>query len=200
MKIICCALFFVLVLSGVGCSNASPKDLKPDRNSSNETSSASSETNKQTDVVSAANASPTAAADKAETAQESTPEAVVKELYKQHDAENSPFFQTEKREYVDKFFVKNLADMIWKDSVNSKGEVGALDFDPLYNGQDFEISEFKVGAAEVKGEKANVKVEFLNFGEAQSVIFRMAKEKGVWKIEDIDYGDFTLIGIFKENG
>lgn len=192
MKIIYSILFSALILTGLSCASASSKDKKIDRNSSKR--------DDKKDLISAANASPTAPYREPEIAQAKTPEELVKELYKQHEAENSPFFQTKNREYTEKFFVKSLADMIWKDSENSKDEVGALDFDPLYNGQDFEISEFDVGIAEIKGEKASLKVDFLNFGEAQTITFKLAKENGVWKIEDIDYGNFTLLGIFNENG
>ncbi len=200
MKIICSILFLALILSGLSCTNASSKDNAIDRSSSKGKQSGSSRKDDKKDPISTANVSPTVAYREPEIAQAMTPEELVKDLYKQHDAENSPFFQTKNRQHVEKFFVKSLAGMIWKDSENSEGEVGALDFDPMYNGQDFEISEFEVGIAEIKGEKASLKVDFLNFGEAQTITFKLAKEKGLWKIEDIDYGDFTLVGIFNENG
>ena len=71
-----------------------------------------------------------------------TPEAMVADLYKQHDAKKSPFFQTKNRALVDKYFTKTLADLIWKDATTAKGEVGAIDGDPLYNAQDIEIKNF----------------------------------------------------------
>ena len=36
------------------------------------------------------------------------PETLVAELYKQHDAKKSPFFQTKDRGLVDKYFTKPL--------------------------------------------------------------------------------------------
>ena len=43
-------------------------------------------------------------------AQTVAPDTIVKDLYKQHDAQKSPFFQTKNRALVDKYFDKNLAD------------------------------------------------------------------------------------------
>jgi len=56
-----------------------------------------------------------------------SPNALVADLYKAHQQKRSPFFQTRSRALLYKYFEKNLADMIWKDAVKSKGEVGAID-------------------------------------------------------------------------
>ena len=95
--------------------------------------------------------------------------ALVTDLYKQHDAKKSPFFQTKDRALVDKYFTKTLADLIWKDANNSSGEVGAIDGDPLYNAQDMEIKGFAVGKAEVKGDDGKLAVTFTNFGEKKTI-------------------------------
>lgn len=130
---------------------------------------------------------------------ETAPDAIVTDLYKQHDANKSPFFQTKNRALVDKYFTKATADLIWKDAVDSKGEIGALDADPLYNAQDTEIKNFKVGQADINDNKAEVPVNFTNFGKKQKITFVLVKEKSTWKIEDIKYDDFTLVKLFKEN-
>src|SRR5436190_22536078 len=70
--------------------------------------------------------------------------AIVSNLYA---AKTSPFSQTKNRALVDKYFTKELADMIWKDAITSKGEVGAIDGDPLYNAQDMKIRNLVIGNA-----------------------------------------------------
>ena len=133
-------------------------------------------------------------------AAQTAPDALVTDLYKQHDAKKSPFFQTKDRALVDKYFVKATADLIWKDAVDSKGEIGALGADPLYNAQDTEIKNFKVGQAEIKGDKAEVPVEFENFGKKNKFIYAFVKESAGWKIEDIKYDDgSSLLKILKGN-
>ncbi len=115
--------------------------------------------------------------------------AVVADLYKQHDAQKSPFFQTKERGLVDKFFTKRLGDLIWKDANNSSGEVGAIDADPLYYAQDTDIKNFAVGAVVVKNDTATVPVTFTNYGKKQTVTFTLKQTGSAWKIDDIGYGD-----------
>lgn len=128
------------------------------------------------------------------------PDEVVADLYKQHDADKSPFFQTANRALVDKYFAQSTADLIWQDAIDSAGEVGALGADPLYNAQDTDIKNFKIGKGEIKGKSATVTVTFTNFGEKQTLEFDLVQEKGNWKIENIKYDDgSSLLQILKSN-
>lgn len=130
-----------------------------------------------------------------------SPEPLVSDLYKQHDAKKSPFFQNKSRALVDKYFTKSTADMIWKDATRpDTNEMGALGADPLYDGQDFEIKKFAVGKAEIKDKSAMVPVTFENFGEKKRIVFTLASVNNVWKIEDIKYPtNYTLTQIYKED-
>jgi hypothetical protein len=130
--------------------------------------------------------------------------SVVVDLYKAHDSKSGdPFFQSKSRARVDKFFTKSLADLIWNDSVTSQknNEVGVIDGDPLYNGQDLKIKKFLIGTAAVKGSTATVPVTFTNYGKKNKLTFSLKKVGSAWKVDDIDYGDpeiGTLRGWFKE--
>ena len=117
------------------------------------------------------------------------PEALVKTLYEQHGLKQSPFFQTTNRELVDRYFEKTLADLIWNDAVASKGEVGALDSDPLYAAQDTDIKNLVVRSAVVDGGNARVAVTFDNFGAQEEIIYSLAAAGESWMITDITYGD-----------
>jgi len=129
-----------------------------------------------------------------------TPSALVADLYKQHNAKNSPFFQSKSRTLVDKYFTRDTADLIWKDSTTTSGEVGALNGDPLYDAQDTDIKKFIIGKASINGEKASVPVTFTNFDQKKTVTFAFVKEGGKWKIDDIGYGaDYTLVSMLKED-
>jgi hypothetical protein len=127
-----------------------------------------------------------------------SPDAVVANLYKQHK-KRSPFFQTRSRALLDEFFEKNLANLIWKDAVASKGEVGALDFDPLYNAQDTDIKNFVIHKPAYREGKAEVLVSFENFGEKQRILFDLVSQTG-WKIANINYGKGSnLLGMLQSN-
>ena len=128
----------------------------------------------------------------------SDPVALVTTLYRQHDRNHSPFYQTRSRARVNQYFEKSLADLIWKDSVSNKGEAGALDADPLYDAQDTKIKRFSVKKSGEENGRTMVVVSFENFGEKQQLTFLLVQEKTAWKIADIKYKDGrTLSGILK---
>src|SRR5882724_5092029 len=125
-----------------------------------------------------------------------SPEQVVADLYRQHKKQ-SPFFQNKSRALVDRYFDKNLADLIWNQP-NSPDEVGALDGDPLYNAQDMEIRSFVIHKSIVKNGKGTVLVTFTNFAKKQEVKFLLASRQAGWKITNVKYDDGTdLVGILK---
>ena len=131
-------------------------------------------------------------------ADEDSPDAVVTALYAQHEAK-SLFFQTESRSLLDKYFAPTLANLIWKDARTSQGEVGAIDGDPLYDAQDFEIKKLTVHPAEAGDDTALVTVTFLNFGKKAKIIYTLVLAHDVWRISDIRYEDNrTLLGVLRE--
>lgn len=124
---------------------------------------------------------------------------LVSDLYKHHDTGRSPFFQTSDRGLVDRFFTKPLADMIWKDSLNSTSEIGAIDFDAMYDAQDVEKKNFSVGTPEVDGDTATVQATFTNYGEKKVVTFLLRSAGGGWKIDDVKYqSGSTLMGLYRK--
>jgi Protein of unknown function (DUF3828) len=127
-----------------------------------------------------------------------SPDALVKDLYNSHAHKRSPFFQTRSRPLLYKYFVKSLADLIWNDAKNSKGEVGVIDGDPLYDAQDMEIRKFTIGRPSYESDKAKVVVSFENFGQNKTIVYMLMNGNAGWHIDDIDYGEGrTLRSEFK---
>lgn len=151
---------------------------------SGEPATSTTTTSTQTTAAPAATPAPTpAAAPVADAA------AVVRELYAEHAAERSPFFQTTDRARLDKFFEPEVAALIWKDTIDAKGDLGAIDFDPLYNSQDHDVKNLAIGPATVEGNTATVNATFENFGQKQQVPFTLTLVNGAWKIQDISFGE-----------
>ena len=128
-----------------------------------------------------------------------TPDALVAELYKAEKKKASPFFQDKNRALVDHYFTKELGDLLWKDTIDSKGEVGALDGDPIYDAQDMEIKNFVIHPAKTEDGKATVLVTFVNFEEKKRITFHCVQQGGVWKIGDIQYADYALLKLLKDS-
>ena len=126
-----------------------------------------------------------------------SPEQLVRDLYRQHK-QRSPFFQTRSRALLDKYFTRNLADLLWQDARSSGDEVGALDGDPLFNAQDMEITNFAIKEPNLLPNGGTVPVTFENFGKKHVIIFSVARERGRWKIGDLLYDDgATLVQILR---
>src|SRR6266550_3983820 len=122
-------------------------------------------------------------------AKQTSAAAFVAELYRQSGRNHSPFFQTKNRRLIDRYFEKHLADLIWKDAIRSKGEVGAIDGDPLYNAQDMDIKNLAVHKASYANGLAEVKVSFENFGKKEEIVFLLTPgpRAAGWKIANIKY-------------
>ena len=139
-------------------------------------------------------------AQKAQNAEEE-PSTIVKKLYAAQKAGAPLFNQTSDRAALDRFFRNDLADLIWKDAVAADGEVGALDFDPLYGSQDPQITKFVIGETGWGGDKksggeddAVVQVTFKDAGKEQTVSFQFERDKNkTWKIFDIRYPDDRML-------
>ena len=129
-----------------------------------------------------------------------SPNALVADLYKVHQQKRSPFFQTRSRALLYKYFTKSLADMIWKDAIKSKGEVGAIDGDPLYDAQDMQIRNFLIKKARYEEGRALVDVTFENLGQKQTIMFILINGRTGWRIHDIVYSEGRTLGSeLKEN-
>ena len=121
-----------------------------------------------------------------------SPDTVVRELYRVHNHGRGHVFEAKGKKYIYKFFDQRLADLIWKNiSETPEGEVGNLDFDPLYNAQDMRITNFLINKPVVQGDDANVLVTFRNFGQRMRITFELHKSTDGWRINNVDYGDKT---------
>ncbi|HWS85928.1 MAG TPA: DUF3828 domain-containing protein [Pyrinomonadaceae bacterium] len=127
----------------------------------------------------------------------SLPETVVKELYRVHRNGAGHVFEKRGRKLQQKFFDERLAALIWKNLTQTpEGEVGNIDFDPLYNAQDVQIRNFRVGASAINGNAATVPVTFTNFDQRVRLVFSLVNTKQGWKVSNINYGggmDFVRI-------
>ena len=119
-----------------------------------------------------------------------SPDSVVRELYRVHKNGKGGVFEAKGKKYIYKFFDQKLADLIWKDiNETPEGEVGNLDFDPLYNAQDTGITNFLIGKPVVEGDKSTVLVSFRNFGQRTRIKFEMHNGKEGWRINNVIYSD-----------
>ena len=133
------------------------------------------------------------------------PDAILRELYQAHDTQKGPFFDRKNRHLAERYFTKELAALIVKDAVKSGDDVGAIDFDPLYDSQDPQVKNFEIGAVQWgdiknraddpgEGASALVIVTFKDNGEAREMwfVFKQQPDK-TWRISDIRYPENTSL-------
>lgn len=112
-------------------------------------------------------------------------QTMVKNLYAEHKVGKGPFGNKPNRASIDKYFTKELGDLIWK-AVNSEE---GLNVDPLYNAQDFDIKALTVSKAD---ENNMVKVNFRNFLRDEEITFSFTRANTaskVYRIDSIVYSD-----------
>lgn len=128
-----------------------------------------------------------------------SPKSLVADLYRQHKKQ-SPFFQRRSRALLDKYFARELANLLWQDAHSSGDEVGALDGDPLFNAQDMDIKNFSIHEGIGGPRMVVVPVSFENLGEKHEIKFRLFSGGGIWRIANIEYDDgMTLLDILKRD-
>jgi hypothetical protein len=80
---------------------------------------------------------------------------------------------------------KRLNGLFAADSKEADGEIGRIDFDPFINGQDYAVTKVEVSEPSYAAGKALVRVNIVNFGEADEFGLLLVKEGGGWKVDDV---------------
>lgn len=129
-----------------------------------------------------------------------SPAALIKSLYRLHNTGRGPIFGKQGRQYLDRYFDRRLAGLIWKNVTGTPpGDAGNLDFDPLYDTQDPVITAFQIGEPRIELDKATVPVSFRNAGRKTKILFQLISTSAGWRIQDLIYGSGqTLVKILNE--
>ena len=108
-----------------------------------------------------------------------TPQSAVAALYRLPSIPVTPADKT-------RFFSRDFAAALIKDS-DRDDEVGiANDGDYRYDAQDFRIAGLHMGAVVVKGAFATLPVAFRNFGKPATVVYTLClREPNDWRILDV---------------
>ena len=95
------------------------------------------------------------------------PTKVVTDLYSAHSGKADPLQYPASKKLLGAYFDKGLLSLFLKDQAASQGEVGKLDFDPLYAAQDFDIKDFSVGLVAQQKDSAEVAASLKTWGRAK---------------------------------
>jgi len=118
----------------------------------------------------------------------SSPEDFIRSLYRFHQpGRDTPDWFGDKQT-LSKYFDKELTALFIKDDECAKREQGVcnLDFDPIYDAQDFEKETTNLQIAAVAGQPDLFNVTFTNLG-TRTLVYRLTNTPSGWRISDIKY-------------
>lgn len=117
-----------------------------------------------------------------------SPRGVVDSLYKVHQANETMLLSDEGVQLRQSLFDRDLAALLTKSlAPTPEGDVGILDFDPFFNGQDIQVTGLQIGEAKIDGDAATVVVSFNNYDQKNVLTYSLRNTENGWKIRDIDY-------------
>ena len=118
----------------------------------------------------------------------SSPEDFIRSLYRFHQpGRDTPDWFADKRT-LSMYFDKEVTALFIKDDECVKREQGVcnLDFDPIYDAQDFEKETTNLQIAAVAGQPDLFNVTFTNLG-TRTLVYRLTNTPSGWRISDIKY-------------
>lgn len=86
---------------------------------------------------------------------------------------------------ADTIFASDLLSLIRKDQEQAQGDVGLLDYDPVCDCQDFDISNVHIETKKTTKSKLEADVHFINTGTKVKVGFTLVGDGKRWRIADI---------------
>jgi len=117
-----------------------------------------------------------------------SPEDFIRSLYQFHQpGKETPDWFGDKNT-LSKYFDKELTDLFLKDDECAKREEGVcnLDFDPIYDAQDFDKETTNLKIAAVADQHDWFNVTFTNLG-TRTLVYKLTSTPEGWRISDIKY-------------
>ena len=118
-----------------------------------------------------------------------SPEDFLGSLYRFHQPWTEQRGWWDNKQTLSKYFDKELTALFLKDAECQKREQGVcnLDFDPIYDAQDFEkTTNLQITA--VAGQPDLFKVTFTNLG-TRTLVYKLTNTPSGWRISDIKYAE-----------
>jgi hypothetical protein len=117
-----------------------------------------------------------------------SPEDFIRSVYRFHQpGKDTPDWFGNKRT-LSKYFDKELTALFIKDAECVKREQGVcnLDFDPIYDAQDFEKETTNLQITAVAGQPDLFNVTLTNLG-TRTLVYKLTNTPSGWRISDIKY-------------
>jgi Protein of unknown function (DUF3828) len=113
----------------------------------------------------------------------------VAAIYATYVGKNGNGITLDNERTIRRYFEASLAALMVKDQKEAarRNEVGALDFDPFVDAQDWDIAAFDISVSETGAGKASATVKFKNFNKPSTIVLDLANAKNDWRIGNITW-------------
>ena len=110
----------------------------------------------------------------------------IYDSYKGKDAKGTPL---DSERTIRRYFEPKLASLMASDqkAAARRNEVGALDFDPFLDAQEWDITTFDIVVSDAAAGKAQATVRFVNLGQSMTVVLDLVQVRNAWRIHEITW-------------
>jgi hypothetical protein len=110
----------------------------------------------------------------------------IYDSYKGKDAKGTPL---DSERTIRRYFEPKLASLMASDqkAAARRNEVGALDFDPFLDAQEWDITTFDIVVSDAAAGKAQATVKFVNLGQSMTVVLDLVQVRNAWRIHEITW-------------
>ena len=125
-----------------------------------------------------------------EDAKKPSPEEFIRSLYQFHQpGKDTPDWFGD-QQTLSNYFDNELTNLFLKNAECEKREQGVcnLDFDPVYEAQDFDEKTTNLEIAAVADQPDSFKVTFTNLG-TRTLVYKLTNTSSGWRISDIKYAE-----------
>ena len=110
----------------------------------------------------------------------------IYDSYKGKGAKGTPL---DSERTIRRYFEPKLAAWMARDqkAAARRNEVGALDFDPFLDAQEWDVTRFDIVVSDAAVGKAQATVKFVNLGESITVVLDLVQVRNAWRIHEITW-------------
>jgi hypothetical protein len=110
----------------------------------------------------------------------------IYDSYKGKDAKGTPL---DSERTIRRYVEPKLASLMASDqkAATRRNEVGALDFDPFLDAQEWDITTFDIVVSDAAAGKVQATVKFVNLGQSMTVVLDLVQVRKAWRIHEITW-------------
>ena len=115
--------------------------------------------------------------------------AFITAIYDSYKGKDAKGTTLDNERTIRRYFEPKLAALMTRDqkAAAQRNEVGALDFDPFLDAQEWNVTTFDIVVSDAAAGKAQATVKFVNLGRVMTVVLDLVQVRNAWRIYEITW-------------